>query len=87
MIIKIVKYNMNTDKLVRILEEYNIKPEIIDEVVIQVSDINEDPVKEREFYDETEILLKSQLGEAVDWQRRAAISAAIISHKLDKLDE
>lgn len=78
-----MSFSMDKDKLVRILEEYKIKPELIDEILIQVNDIKSDPIKEAEFHDETELFLNSQLHEAVDWRKRAAIAAAIISHRLD----
>ena len=71
------------DKIVNILEGFDLKPDQIDEVMVQLENIKNDPEKIQEFNDTTDALLRSQLSEAVDWKKRAAIAAAIISRNLE----
>lgn len=76
-------FNMDTNKITTILEGFELKPEQIDEIMIQFEDLKDSPEKQWDFNDTTENLLKSQLVNEVDWRKRAAIAAAIISHNLD----
>lgn len=73
----------DNNKIITILEDFDLKPEQIDEIMIRLGDFKDSPEKQADFHDETKILLRSGLDEAIDWRKRAAIAAAIISHNLE----
>ena len=70
-------------KMISIFEESGLKPEQIDEVMVQFSELKDNPIKEKDFHKENEILLKLELEKSVDWRTRAGIAAMIISQSLD----
>jgi len=78
---------MDKEKLIAILEDTLIdssfKANEIEEILHQVNQIKNDPEKYEDFNDQTEILLKANLDKVVDWRKRAAIAAAIISYNLE----
>ena len=70
---------MNKNKIIEILEESNLKPEQIDEVMIQLDEKKELPIPDKN----NELVLKNELDKAETWQEKAKIAARIISYNLE----
>jgi len=73
---------MNKENLKNKLEELDIEPELIDDVISKISEIK--PNKETQNQKQsTEAELKIMLNETDDWRERARIAANIISLNLE----
>lgn len=74
---------MDKDKIAGMLEEFELKPEQIDEIMLQMDEIKKASPEKGSSAVTTESILKAKLNEEPDWRKRAAIAASIISHNLD----
>ena len=73
---------MNTEDIKNQLEEMDIEPALLDDVISKISEIQ--PKKETQKRKKnTEEELKIMLNETDDWRERARIAASIISLNLE----
>lgn len=82
----VVDANMEDNKIIELLEGLDIPQEKIDEIMVGVRSLEENPPKNGDKVGDAEISignLKEQLETETDWRKRASIAAKIISLGLE----
>lgn len=78
---------MNEEKITSMLEGFDLKPDQIDEIMIQLVDFSKKytktPINDYQLDTPREVLIHGDPVVKEDWRKRAAIAASIISRSLD----
>jgi hypothetical protein len=75
---------MEENKIIELLEGLNIRQEKIDEIMVGVRNIEENPPKQGDKIGDAELqILKEQISNETDWKKRASLAAKLISLGLE----